>query len=1670
MTQPKRQRSQDGQRGGRRTTAPARTLSLCQQRTRQALAHGLEPLEARQMLAVSTDEQGWTVFGRSADTRIIYVSDSAGSDANSGLAEDAPVQTLAKARTLLRNGAPDWMLLKRGDVWNETLTGWNRSGRDEDEMMVIGAYGSGARPKLNTGALNGFGNSGNPVAHVALVGIHFHSHLRDTANPNYDGTTAGGYGFNTTGRMDDVLIEDAVFDDYVYNLSVTGYDQRISNFRMRRSVVTDAWSTDKAQGMYVSRVDGVLLEGNVFDHNGWNESVTGAQATVFNHGVYMASDNTGVVLRGNVLSNSSSHGVQARSGGIIEDNVFLRNPINLLFGGGSPTVKPGGVEGRVTGNVFLDSRSINGSSRGTGVELSNIKAGANVVVADNIFTADTHRKAAAITFGLTSDADNIAESVGINDLTIRDNIVYDWHSAWNMSETFRTGQTSYRGVNNVRVIDNDFQNPAVQRMVRHGPAVNTSQLYWQGNRYHSAFAAAGWFQVGSSVTSFNTWKSTAEPTAATEQGAYDDPARSVASYNVSLGGEAAVGAFIAAARANDRIALDGRYTAPALLNYVREGFTEDGIVPGGVATTYGAQTRDANSPDGSPTDPADSAGPGASLTGPPATLTSGGIANHTFTVTYTDASAVDLNSLSSSDVRVTGPNGYNQLATLVSRTSPNNGKTVVAVYGVRPAGAYWDAADNGTYALSLVAGAARDTLGNGSAAADFGTFAVDVAPDTTPPAVTFQPVTDITAAGTTPQTFTLTYTDDTGIDVNTIGTGDVLVKTPGGAMQLAAYVSRQATNNGKTAVAVYTLEAPGGNWESADNGTYEVELAGDAVADLLGRATPGQGLTSFTVDVPWTDSAAPTATASAPPLTVGGIDPHTLTVTFEDETAVDAASVGAEDVIVTGPDGEPMPVTFVGSQPSDDGRTLAAVFSVAAPGGFWDEGDNGPYELSLVEGGVRDVLDHVMTATYLGAFTVDVPPDDAAPAATLSAETVTGAGGTDHTFTVTFTDATGVNGATLGDDDFIVTGPGGYDANARFVSSASSADGKSVTAIYRIPARGGDWDYFDNGAYQVALNDGAIEDLSGNAASEQMIGTFAVNIVDNVAPVASLNAADITTAGGASHSFTVTYSDDRALDPATIASGDVVVTGPGGYSQPATLVSETSSDAKTVVATYSVPAPGGSWDNADNGAYDVGMSDAAVSDAAGNEIDATSLGSFAVNVPAPVPTTVTLTTSTSSYVRDGSYANTKHGTSSELQVKRSGGSGSTREAYVRFDIGALSSVSSAKLRLNGKLSGSGSVGVIVYGSADTTWSESALTWNTKPATNTAALATKTLTSTSSGTHDFDMTAYLQQLKAAGATAVTFVLRGSANTSPYATFRSDEYGTSSQRPQLVVVQGSAPAAVPTLSVSKSTMTVNEGATAAFNVQLTAAPSSNVTVTIARQSGDADLTATPATLVFTPANWSAPQAVTIAAAQDADALAGQATFAVSAAGMTTRTVTVTEVDDDVPPAPEPVTVVSTVSTYVRDGIYAAQNFGTAADLIVKKSSNAGNSRETYLRFDLSAVSSITGAKLRLFGRMSAASTVTPTLAADVYSSTNTTWSETATTWNTKPAAGTTKRGSITIGATTDGWYELDLTAFLKAELAAGRKVVTLALKSGVASDPYLTFASDETANGPQIVVTP
>jgi hypothetical protein len=106
--------------------------------------------------------------------------------------------------------------------------------------------------------------------------------------------------------------------------------------------------------------------------------------------------------------------------------------------------------------------------------------------------------------------------------------------------------------------------------------------------------------------------------------------------------------------------------------------------------------------------------------------------------------------------------------------------------------------------------------------------------------------------------------------------------------------------------------------------------------------------------------------------------------------------------------------------------------------------------------------------------------------------------------------------------------------------------------------------------------------------------------------------------------------------------------------------------------------------------------------------------------------------------------------------------------------------------------------------------------------------------------------------------------------------------------------------PAVVVNPSSVSVPEGGTVQFGVRLSEAPAGNVTVAVARVSGDADIAVQAGSaLVFTPANFDVEQAVTLSAAEDDDSVNGVAVIRCSAADHAPADVTATEQDNDVPP---------------------------------------------------------------------------------------------------------------------------------------------------------------------------
>jgi hypothetical protein len=187
------------------------------------------------------------------------------------------------------------------------------------------------------------------------------------------------------------------------------------------------------------------------------------------------------------------------------------------------------------------------------------------------------------------------------------------------------------------------------------------------------------------------------------------------------------------------------------------------------------------------------------------------------------------------------------------------------------------------------------------------------------------------------------------------------------------------------------------------------------------------------------------------------------------------------------------------------------------------------------------------------------------------------------------------------------------------VTGASIAGVAGSAATYTVTVNTG------SGSGTIGLNlidDDTIVDassipLGGKGAGNGNL-TGQVYIIDKTAPQAgNLVAANVTTAGGATHSFTIVLSDNLAIDIASLDGSDIRVTGPGGFDQPATFVSLTPATSGTPrTATYRITAAGGSWDSADNGIYTVTLQANQVRDSAGNTAAGRALGSFSVNVGA----------------------------------------------------------------------------------------------------------------------------------------------------------------------------------------------------------------------------------------------------------------------------------------------------------------------------------------------------------------------------------------------------------------------------------------------------------------------
>lgn len=341
---------------------------------------------------VDSSSTGWTQFTKASDTRVIYVSSSQGNDSNSGLSPQTPVKTVQKGLSLMRNGHADWLLFKRGDVFTQGLGYINLSGPSAAHPIVFGNYGDPSlpRPEFRVGTfINTFNGQHD---HIAIVGLHLIDSQRDPSSPDYNSNVTDGYGirwFSDNGS--DLLIENCLIEWYRMGLVIS----KVNNLRLRRNVIRDCYSNGSkdSSGAFISYSNHVLIQGNVFDQNGYL-SFVGGDRSVRNHDIYLYNC-TYLTAQNNILARASSMGIKCKGEGAaaashdiqITGNLFLGDTIGLTFGQNGEVnysvqniAVSHNVFAHLGGNVVLEDGST--ASQALGVDTKSI---ANATFDHNIF-------------------------------------------------------------------------------------------------------------------------------------------------------------------------------------------------------------------------------------------------------------------------------------------------------------------------------------------------------------------------------------------------------------------------------------------------------------------------------------------------------------------------------------------------------------------------------------------------------------------------------------------------------------------------------------------------------------------------------------------------------------------------------------------------------------------------------------------------------------------------------------------------------------------------------------------------------------------------------------------------------------------------------------------------------------------------------------------------------------------------------------------------------------------------------------------------------------------------------------------------------------------------------------------------------------------------------------
>lgn len=472
-----------------------------------------------------------------------------------------------------------------------------------------------------------------------------------------------------------------------------------------------------------------------------------------------------------------------------------------------------------------------------------------------------------------------------------------------------------------------------------------------------------------------------------------------------------------------------------------------------------------------PVGPVDAAGPVASA-GVSDVIAN--VGSHSVAVTYSDPSGIDVSSIDTSDLWIQDSQGrflaVSEVATDASVPFPRN---VTATYSLTSNGDL-GFEDNGTYRINLNANVVRDQNGIFNAESVLTTFQVNA-----------------------------------GVEL------DVTIENlaPNGGLGQSPF------------------------WVGLHNGSFDIGTRGEDAALFAGLEELAEGgdvgpLSSrFQAEVsggPDLTITSPAGFAGAPVFEAGETVTQSLTVNdpaLHRYFSFASMIIPSNDAFIANLNERayqlfdasgnflgPTTITVYGRNIYDSGTEVNDPFGGAA---FSTEGGNSADENGVIR--LHDGLDAFIStglptgqslqsafgaATPIARITIGItgsgepPADESSPEISIESAAVTTSGASQHTLTATFSDASGIDLATIDAADLRVEGPNGSFLQVTGASFAPSSESpvRTQAVTYTIESPDGQFDPTDNGIYRVYVSNAAVSDLVGNANTDQLIGELVVDV------------------------------------------------------------------------------------------------------------------------------------------------------------------------------------------------------------------------------------------------------------------------------------------------------------------------------------------------------------------------------------------------------------------------------------------------------------------------------------------------------------------------------------------------------------------------------------------------